>query len=1000
MFEDLPIQFEEPGWLLLLLLLIPTWVIALVHGGALSRTRRILTLSVRAVLILLLSMALARPSWVERGESLTVTVISDVSRSIPMDQRVRAASLVQELLKNKSEPDDRIASVGLATDAQPSAKPHPETIVNLDAYDGVRTATDLAAGVEQALSLLPVDTANRLLLISDGNQTRGNVLEAAELARANGIPIDVIPIRYEYQNEVLVESVKVPTRARLGQTADLKIFFRSQNATSGRLRVLQNDIPIILDPDSGATTVSVSLPAGPEVLSFPISLDQGGAHRFRALFEPDDPAADGLLENNRGDAVTFVAGDGRVLVIEGMPDEGSALTRALRQGGIEVEVRTTDALSIGPEYLNGFDAVVLANVPRWSIDNLADSALRSYVHDLGGGLLMLGGNASFGAGGWIDSQTAKALPVRLDPPQQRQMVRGALALIMHSTEMPRANFWAQQTAIAAIEALTSLDYIGIVTYNWGGAGPSYNGSSWALPMQEAGDKQAAFAAAKSMTVGDMPDFQSSLELGFDGLEPLAAGQKHMIIISDGDPNPPTSGLIQKYIDAKITITTIMYAGHGTAIHRQNMRVIAEATGGRFYNAPSPKNLPKIFNKEASVVSRSLISEGDFTPIVSPSVTGPTKGIGDVPNIRGYVLTVPREGAAAEIPMTVLSSEGADPLYAYWNYGLGKSVAFTSDLSGRWGAAWTGWSGFQRMWEQTVRWLMRPASPSNVLVRTQTEGETAIIELEASEDDSGFINYLQTDARILAPDGSVERLELQQVGPGRYRGEFPATDAGAYLVNVGFPVRGTDGEVVVRNVQGAVSVPYAKEFRAVRDNGALLSTIADRTGGRVIEIETIPDSIDLFERGELEIPLAPKRVWDLLAIIAAGLFLLDVATRRLTFDTRSAREAAARAVARTEEASEASVDAWKRARTQARRGKRRPEAGAKTEQPVGDSGPAPTDATASTEFDVASELSGEARTTPDPPTSAPDRSVPDSGESSLDRLKRAKRRATGEEEDAS
>ena len=532
MFEDLPIQFEDPGWLLLLVLLLPIWAISFVFGRAMSRFRRVLSVTVRTLVILLITMALARPSWVERGEALTVTVVSDVSRSIPLEQRVRAATLVQDLIRNKTRPEDQVAGVSLAMDAQPTAKPDPETIVDLDAYEGLRSATDLGAGVEQALSLLPSDTANRLLLISDGNQTRGNLLESAELARANGIPIDVIPLRYEYDNEVLIESVKVPTRARLGQTADLKIFFRSQQPTTGRLLVTQNDVPIILDPESGATSVTVSLPSGPEVLSFPISLDEGGAHRFGVTFEPDESARDGLSENNRGDAVTFVSGDGRVLIVEGSDSEGLALARALEQGGIEVIRRDADALALGIEYLNGFDAVVLANLPRWLIDNSADSALRAYVHDLGGGLLMLGGDQAFGAGGWIDSQTAKALPLKLDPPQQRQMVRGALALIMHSTELERANFWAQQTAIAAIEALTSLDYVGIVTYNWGGGPGGINGSGWAFPMQEAGDKRAAIAAAKGMTVGDMPDFQSALQVAYNGLQPLSAGQKHVIIVSE------------------------------------------------------------------------------------------------------------------------------------------------------------------------------------------------------------------------------------------------------------------------------------------------------------------------------------------------------------------------------------------------------------------------------------------------------------------------------------
>lgn len=992
MLDALPIHFEQLGWLLLLLLLIPTWIITFVYGAAFSRGRRWLSLSVRTIVIILLAMALARPIWVKHGEAITVTIISDVSRSIPLAEQIRAATLVQGLLRRKTEDDDRIAAVTFAADARPAAKPHPETIVDLDAYDGFRTATDLAAGIEQALSLLPADTANRLVLISDGNQTRGNVLEAAELARANGIPIDVIPIRYEYENEVLIEAVKSPTRARLGQTADLKIFIRSQKPSSGRLIVTQNDVPIILDPESGATAISLELPAGPTVLSFPISLEQGGAHRFTAFYEPLDARADGMLENNRGDSVTFVASEGRVLVIQGAGEEASAISAALRQGGIDVDERTPDALTAGATYLNGYDAVVLANVPRWSLDNESDSILRAYVHDLGGGLLMLGGNESFGAGGWIDSQTAKALPVKLDPPQQRQMVRGALVLIMHSTEMARANYWSQQTAIAAIEALTSLDYIGIITMNWGQFGESINGASWAFPVQEAGDKSAAIAAAKSMTVGDMQDFQSSLLLAWDGLEPLSAGQKHVIIISDGDPSAPGRQLIQKFADAKITITTIMFAGHGTALHRQSMRAIAAMTGGRFYNEPSPKNLPKIFNKEASVVSRSLINEGEFMPIVRSSISGPIKGISEVPVVRGYVLTVPRKGAMAQIPITVPSKEGEDPLFAYWNYGLGKSVAFTSDLSGRWGAAWTSWSGFQRMWEQAIRWLMRPGAPSNVLVRTRTEGDFAIVELEAADENSGFVNFLQTDARILTPSGTVDELILEQIGPGRYRGEFPVAEAGAYLVNIGFPSVGLDGTTTIQNVQGAVSVPYAKEFKSIRDNVALLRTIADRTGGKVIELDTPVDSIDLFEKTGLEIPLAPKRIWDLLAFIAVGLFLMDVAVRRLTFDTRAAREAAARAIARTEETSEASVAAWKRARTQSRKRRKRKKDAEKEIDPraVEDE---------ETTFDVRDELGGESRTRTDQVVERRDESLDADEPSSLERLKRARKRAKGEEDDA-
>ncbi|HAW96296.1 MAG TPA: hypothetical protein DCX60_08470, partial [Phycisphaerales bacterium] len=889
MFDQSPIQFEQPGWLLLLLMLVPTWWIAFRMGRSLSRFRRWLSSSIRTIVILLLAMSLARPTWVEQSESITVTVVSDASRSIPVSEKLRASSLVQDLLRGPGKlPEDRVAGVTLGASAQPVAHPHSESIIDLDVFDGDRKATDLAAGLDQALSLLPSDTANRLLLVSDGNQTRGNVLEVADIARANGIPIDVIPIRYEFENEVLIDALKVPTRARLGQTIDLKVFLRSQKPTSGSLTILENDEALILDPVSGASRIDIDLPAGPTVLSFPISLDTGGAHRFEAIFTPNDTVADGLMENNRGTGITFVAGEGRLLLVEGNPGEAEAFVRAMEQAGIETVVRSPDALGAGIAYLNGFDGVVLADVPRWSISNQIDSALRAYVHDLGGGLLMIGGVNSFGAGGWIDSETSKVLPLRLDPPEERQMVRGALALIMHSTELPRANYWSQQTAIAAIEALTSLDYAGIITFNYGATGKSINGVSWAYPMQVVGNKMAAIAAAKSMSVGDMPDFQSAFELAFDGLKDVPAGQKHVIVISDGDPSQPSQPLIDSYADAGITVTTIMFAGHGTALHRQTMRAIASYTGGRFYNEPSPKELPKIFNKEASVVSRSLINEGDFQPMVNFSVSGPTKTIDEVPGVRGFILTVPREGGLAQIPITIPTNKGQDPLYAYWNHGLGKSIAFTSDLSGRWGSAWTEWPGFQRFWEQGVRWMMRPGSPTNVLVRTRVEGDRAVVEMDASGEDSGFVNFLKTDAKVLLPDSDVVDLELEQIGPGRYRGDYPLESAGSYLVNIAFPTVGSDGETVTQNVQGAVSVPYAKEFQLIRDNAALLRTIADRTGGRIIELDDPAESVDLFEKIDLEIPLAPKRVWDLLAIIAASLFLLDVAIRRLTFDARSAR----------------------------------------------------------------------------------------------------------------
>ena len=244
---------------------------------------------------------------------------------------------------------------------------------------------------------------------------------------------------------------------------------RFQGGSTGRLRVFQNGVELDLSPGEESRSRRVELAPGTNAFSIPVSMERAGAQKFEAIFEPDDPEQDVLDENNRYEAVTFVGGEGRILVVSENPAELGAFTTALRSGGLDLVVDSPMVLSQGPAVLNGFDSVVLANVPRWNIDTTADRALRSYVHDLGGGLVMLGGDRSFGAGGWIDSETAEVLPVRLDPPQERQMTRGALALIMHSCEMPQGNYWGEKTAIAAIEALSSLDYVGIITFDLVGA---------------------------------------------------------------------------------------------------------------------------------------------------------------------------------------------------------------------------------------------------------------------------------------------------------------------------------------------------------------------------------------------------------------------------------------------------------------------------------------------------------------------------------------------------
>ena len=916
---ELPFFFEKPYWLVLLILLVPTALMAYYAIGSVSRTKAWLSFILRALVICLLTLTLAEPHWAKRGKGLTVMMLIDRSQSIPLPRKREAVEFLREATKLKELDDDRIGVITIAKDANIVAMPDRYSAVPGELDQGDLTATNLAQGLNLAFATTPDDTATRFILASDGNETMDSVMAAAEIAKANDIPIDVLPLEYDHSREIVFDQLTAPSHARQGSTITLKMVMRSQSPATGSVVLRMDDIDLDLNGEAEGNGLRVELePGPPKVIPLTLSVDSPGAKRFDATFVPDDPAADFIAQNNRAVAVTFVSGGGRVLVIDDSlaATEAAPLIAALRQSGISVDVKSADAALLGGSVaVAPYDAIILANIPRFVFNDQQDLMLHAYVHDLGGGLVMLGGPESFGAGAWIDSQLSRALPVKLDPPQTRQMPRGALALVMHSCEMPQGNFWGQTVAEAAIKALSRLDYVGIVDYDYQRPGAI----GWAFPLQEAGDKTAAIAATKKMLNGDMPDFDASMQTAYDGLTTKAAAQKHIICISDGDPSWSNSGgLLQKMKSAAITITMIMIAGHGSPADKKKMTDIATTTGGRFYEVTNPKKLPEIFIKEAQMVARSLIVEGDiYQPEIVSSLPGPLEGIRSVPAIDGYVLTAPREGLA-QVPIVNATTDAVDPIYAYWNYGIGKSIAFTSDATGRWAERWLSWADFKNFWEQSIRWVMRPSELAdmnvNMTVNTRLEGDRALVEVEALDIDAAFLNFLQTSPVVIHPDGTTQPLSLQQVGPGRYRGEFRVEDEGAYLVNVNYALARAEGDPARGNVQAAVCVPYAREFRAIKHNTALLKELADRTGGRVITMGD-PQLADIFNREGLEVPRSAKRIWDLLVILAACLLIFDVAARRLSFDQKAMKASLARAVGRRQESGEQTVEAWKKARSQ-------------------------------------------------------------------------------------
>ncbi|MFT3686700.1 MAG: hypothetical protein QM783_17570 [Phycisphaerales bacterium] len=706
------ISFDRPWWWLVF---IPVAIVILWIGrktlSGLSSTTRKVALAIRLICVALIIGTLAEPQFRRTNEQMAVTVVLDASQSQPRDVNGRFADSFKKWQEqNRNEPNNLMGLVTAVRTA--SVQIIPRRLDSFDTNDvGLTDATDLAAGVRRAMAVMPHDAANRILLISDGVETMGDLMDAARAAEAAKVAIDVLPIRYAIDREVIVDKLIAPATVRPGEVAMLKAVIVSTKPAKGKLSVLMNGMPVDLDPTSDDLAAKIELQAGTNVQAVPIKLPANGPVKFDAVFEPlpdeNGKSPDTLTENNRALAVTFIGGKGRILLLTSRKDEASELKKVLTLGSRTVnEKEPYEAWSSLAE-LGSYECVVMVNVSASEVSQKQQEDLKSYIHDLGGGLVMVGGDQSYGAGGWIGSTLADTLPIKLDPPQKRQMPRGALGLVMHSCEMPNGNYWGRRCAEAAINALQAQDMAGVIEYNW----QDPNGG-WVFPVQIVGDKSAPIRALGGLTYGDAPDFQSMLSSMFKSLSAVAAGQKHVILISDGDPQPPTDALLQQFVAAKISISTVAVFPHSAfkgSGDLSKMKRIADKTNGTYHEITDStgnlRSIPEIFIKEAQTVKRSLIWEGD--PLI-PQVTTITEGLRGVtvvPAITGYVVAADREG------LSQVSMRGAqnDPVLAQWQHGLGRVVTFTSDATGKWASRWMGWDQYRQFWDQHVKWAMRPTA---------------------------------------------------------------------------------------------------------------------------------------------------------------------------------------------------------------------------------------------------------------------------------------------------
>jgi uncharacterized membrane protein len=709
------VGFDKPYYLLLLGLLPLLWVFSFRSLSGLGPYRRLFALGFRTLVFAMLVFALAEVQLRRVSENVTVIYLLDQSESIPKATREAMLRYVMEdSRKHRRSGDLRSASedkVGVIVFGREATIEYPPFASAIEAVGGtpetlfqLRTdATNIASALKLAQASFPEDTAKRVVIVTDGNENLGDAKTIASTLAENGVGIDVVPIRLDSTAEVAVSKIGLPTDIRRGQPFEASVVIENFGKTDaeGVLKITRTagSIPVPF-PDQ-----VVVLKPGKNVFTFKNEIDTPAGYTYRADFVPKDDKADVLIQNNSATAFTHVRGKGRVLFIVDPEGRGQflALKNSLGKMNLEIEEMPSDRLFTSLAELQAFDCVVLANVPRARAvaasndvndsSSFTDEQVQMLVRNteqFGCGLLMIGGPDSFGAGGWANTELEKAMPVDFQIKNAKVRAVGALAMMMHASEIPQGNYWQKVIGIEALKVLGPMDYCGVVHWDnftgrddWLWRDKKGNGL-----VQVGGQQKSMMAKLDRMQPGDMPDFEPAMLKTFNELDKCPASVKHAIIISDGDPTAPGAS-VGKFKKAKIKISTVAVGAHGQ-IEDTRLRGIAEQTGGKFYRATNPKALPRIFQIEARRVARPLVKE-DKNGIPVGIVDAGHEMVKNIdagpPPTEGFVLTQVKENPLVEVLMQASAKDVEAKnatILATWTYGAGRppSLRPTPATAGR------------------------------------------------------------------------------------------------------------------------------------------------------------------------------------------------------------------------------------------------------------------------------------------------------------------------------
>jgi len=779
---------------LALLLLLP---ILMYFGWTYWRERQrlkkshITVLGIRILAVICLVFALAGPYILLPIKEEQILFMVDRSASMNGTDG-EMTNFIEESLQSKK--DEQLAGIysfssTLQTEAilSKTLKEVPK-FTNIEATD----QTNIEQSLQLASGIVNSKKATRLVLLTDGNETKGNALEFASKFKGSNISVDVVPFHQPVSTDVSLKSFVTPQVAYVGEQQQLVTEVHATAANKGELLLYENDKLVHRE--------AVELAQGSNVFTYKHTATAEGLVKYEAVVQVEQ---DAIFENNKLTSITMVQSEPHLLIVNGY-DSASPIAAALGKQSISFNV--VDAQSLPNElssYLQ-YNAIIFDNVPGHLVGEAKMNVIEQAVKNFGVGFTMVGGENSFGLGGYFKTPIETLLPVEMEIKGKEQLPSLGLVIVLdRSGSMYGSKLeLAKEAAARSVEMLRDEDTLGFI---------AFDDRPWEIietgPLN---NKEEAVDTILSVTPGGGTEIYGSLARAYENLADLKLQRKHIILLTDGQSQSGNyEDLIAEGKENGVTLSTVAIGQDADA---NLLEALSEMGSGRFYDVVDEQTIPSILSRETAMISRTYIEDNPFYPTIYNASGWNTLFANGVPQMNAYIGTTAKQGASV-----IAESEKEDPVLAQWQYGLGKTFAFTSDSTGKWTGDWARWQDWGTFWQTLISQMLPSYNDVAYDVRLESDGSFVITD---PTNEAAFLD-------VVAVNEAGEELEtqLEAISASQIRAVVQAEPGLIF-----FRIADEDQAIF----QAGISVPYSAEYELRPVNDELVEELTKQTGGSVLK----------------------------------------------------------------------------------------------------------------------------------------------------------------------